>query len=145
MTSVEAREAPKARRVHFSVVSSSVSLDEILAGLPVSPDETCRKGEVSSRSILRRAARESVWMLAEEGDAAADVSALLESMRARLSAIREQLLVLSGSGCSMILSVVQWMSPDDPTGPGFVVGPDLMRLLAELGAPVDADLYVGGE
>jgi hypothetical protein len=133
---------PKARRVHFSVVSSSVSLDEILEALPVSPDETHRKGQVSPGSVLQRPARENAWVLKEEGDAAADVTALLESMLARLNTIREQLLAISGPRFSMMMSIVLWMSPEDPTGPGFVVGTDLMRLLVDLGALVDADLYV---
>jgi uncharacterized protein DUF4279 len=133
---------PKARCVHFSVVSSSTSLDDILEAIPVPPDETHRKGRISPGSILRRPARENAWRLKEEGDCATDVSALLNAMSVRIKAIREELLAINKPGLSMLLSIVQYASPDDPTGPGFVVEPDLMRLLAELGAPVDADLYI---
>ena len=57
----------------------------------------------------------------------------------RVEPVRDGLRQLRARGCSMKLSVVQYIWPDSDLG--FAIDEDFLQLLAEVGAFIDIDQY----
>ena len=129
-------------------IAAIVALSDVLAPEEMSelaglqPDKWRRKGEIRPEAKFPRPARESSWQLRETADSSMSLSEVIEKLTARALAGRESLLRLAEAGCVVKLDIVHWISPADPHGPGFVLEPQLVSLLAELGATVDVDQYL---
>jgi hypothetical protein len=133
---------PLPRRAHLLVVSTRHSSQELEERLGMKPDaavDALRPGEVSRR--LHR--DESTWELHEEGTSDADITELIESLRARALPITGALRALSDEGCTVILSLILRLSPGDPDGAGFAVNRELIEWLNDAGIEFfDVDQYI---
>lgn len=107
------------------------------------PDFLVRRGEVSANSILGRRSGENVWEISESGNDATDAALLIERVRIRLEPSARGLRSLSEQGCTALLSIVQYLSEDDRSNPGFSIGRAMIEFLASVDAEVDIDQYVG--
>lgn len=127
--------------MEFTVASETVTPAELTARLGAADQVTVR-GEPGR--FTGRAARENAWTLRAEGGPDADIDALVADVIDRVSALESPLAELAAAGCPPVLRVVQYMSEDDPVGPGFALDAPHLALLGRIGASMDVDLYVRG-
>lgn len=135
---------PPARRVQLVVASDHRSPSDIAEFLGARADKETRAGSVPS-GRFKRPARDNSWELCEAGDGSTDISALLARVFDRVGSLRNELRELRLEGCRVIVSVVLYLSPDDPVGGGFVLESEFARFLADVGIPFEVDQYVDVE
>jgi hypothetical protein len=130
-----------ARRVQLVVASGQRTPKQVSDVLGSQPDRETWEGRAPEGSTRARPARENTWELRESGDGNTDVSELLARIFDRIYPLRDGLELLRQDGSRIILSVVLYVSPSDPTGPGFVLTDTFIGLLAKIGANFEVDQY----
>ena len=130
------------RHAALVIVSQEVTVAEMSEVLGVAPDQALEAGTVRSGSILRIPARENSWEIFEQGDSSADMSDIIANVAQRAIPLRPGLVELRNRGCVIKLDLVQYLSPTDPVGPGFVLDTPMIELLSALDGFVDVDQYV---
>jgi hypothetical protein len=133
----------RSRLAALVVASRAVSADEISAALSVVPDRLLRIGEVSPRLRVPVPARTNTWAIESAGDAASALQEHLDAVLRRAMPLAEPLRELRARDCVIKLDLVQWISADDPEGPGFALDADQVGFLSAIGAVVDVDQYLG--
>jgi hypothetical protein len=103
-----------ARRAQLVIASDSVEPAEMSRLLGVKSDRETWVGQIPQGAIVRRPALDNSWEIGESGGSSADVSALLESLFVRIRPVADRIRQLRDRGCRVIVSVVQYVSPDDP-------------------------------
>jgi hypothetical protein len=130
-----------ARRVQLVVASGQRTPKQVSDVLGAQPDRETWEGRAPEGSTRARPARENTWELRESGDGNTDVSELLARIFDRIYPLRDGLELLRQDGSRIILSVVLYVSPSDPTGPGFVLTDTFIGLLEKIGANFEVDQY----
>lgn len=124
------------------IVSQEVTVAEMTEVLGVTPDQALEAGTVPRGTRRRIPAKENSWELFEQADASVDMSDVIDGLGRRVTPLQPGLVELKNRGCVVKLDIVQWVTPADPVGPGFVLESAIIELLAEVGASVDVDQYV---
>jgi hypothetical protein len=130
------------RQAALIVSSCKITVREMSDLLGVTPDKAREIGEVRPDARFPIPAKENSWVLFERGDSSADMSDLIDSLSRRVMPLRAGLVALRNRGCAIKLDLVQWITPADPVGPGFVLGAEVVDLIAEVGGFIDVDQYV---
>lgn len=78
----------------------------------------------------------------EQEDSSADMSDVIADIAQRVIPLRPGLVELRNRGCVIKLDLVQWISPTDPVGPGFLLDTAMIEFLSAFGGFVDVDQYV---
>ncbi|WP_158691083.1 DUF4279 domain-containing protein [Streptomyces sp. 351MFTsu5.1] len=119
-----------------------IEIAQITALLGLDPDRTVTIGQVPSGSVLRKPASRNMWEVIESGDDSADVDEMLRQVCGRLSPVREEIRSLRDAGCEVMVSVIQYLSAADRTGPGFSLDSATLEFISFIGAELDVDQYV---
>lgn len=129
--------APPEREVHLCVRGTALTLEELTSRIGVIPDKVRRKGDI----YLKMPRKFNIWQIAESGDSSADASQLLTRLFDRIEPIKESLRSLSRDDWDVKICVVQYMSAEDPTGPGFALELSMLETMSYIRAYLDVDLY----
>ncbi|WP_416904401.1 DUF4279 domain-containing protein [Micromonospora echinospora] len=132
----------RTRTAALVVVSHVLSVDDISDLVGCGPDRSRSKGSVRSGAVVPIPAKETSWELCEQADRSVPLSNLLDRLSEKVLPLRGSFVGLVDAGCAFKLTLVQWISEADPSGPGFWLDADLLKFLAEVGASVDVDQYV---
>jgi hypothetical protein len=128
-------EERRQRAVEFMVVSETHSGEQPIAEIGMQPDEV--------QSGSGRFAHEVAWVLRAVGDSRSDPSELVEDLLVRVEPFISQIeQVVSTSGDVVVLRVIQYISEDDPVGPGFSLNVAVVQTLARVRAMIDVDQYI---
>lgn len=131
-----------ARSASLVVITQTLSVEEISSLVGCQPDRSRGKGAVRPGAAFPIPAKETSWELRERADQSVALSTLIERISERIVPLRDRFLGLVDAGCTFKLEIVQWISGDDPHGPGFALDVELLGFLAEIQAVVDVDQYV---
>ena len=131
-----------ARSASLVVITQTLSVEEISSLVGCQPDRSRGKGDVRPGAVFPIPVKETSWELRERADQSVALSTLIERISERILPLRDRFLGLVDAGCTFKLALVQWISEDDPHGPGFVLDAKLMGFLAEIQAVLDVDQYV---
>jgi hypothetical protein len=138
-----AQSVRKPTRVAAFVISSeSQTVDDITAHVGVPPNRSLNKGGVRDGSATRIPARFHSWELREEVASELPLQEAVDALFRRLLPLLEPLRRLLSAGCSYSVEIVQWISAEDPHGPGFGLGKDAIAFMAQISADLDIDQYV---
>lgn len=124
------------------IVSDAVSVEALTAAVGVPPDRSLGKGEVRPGSTLPFPAKEHSWEIRESDRRSVAISDVVERLLSRVIPLRDAIMGVKRSGCNVKLEIVQWISDDDPHGPGFSLDANALKFLADVGAFVDVDQYL---
>jgi hypothetical protein len=130
------------RTAALVVVTQTLSVEEISSLVGCQPDRSRSKGDVRPGAVVPIPAKETSWELCERAGQSVPLSDLLERLSERILPLRDPFLGLVDAGCTFKLALVQWISEDDPHGPGFALNAELLGFLAEVQAVLDVDQYV---
>ncbi|MFV2010284.1 MULTISPECIES: DUF4279 domain-containing protein [unclassified Micromonospora] len=133
----------RSRRVALVVASEVVSVEELTAVVGVSPDRSLAKGQVPLTATLPIPAKENSWEICEYSDRSVAISEVIERLLDRVFPLRDAFAEVRRLDCVIKLEIVQWISEDDPHGPGFSLDIEALDFLAFIGAFVDVDQYLG--
>ncbi|MGW5929852.1 DUF4279 domain-containing protein [Streptomyces anulatus] len=122
------------------VESGDLSVEEMSNILGQGPDRFRRKGDPGTNP--GRTLKVNIWEVRENVAREEYIGLALDRLWPRILPLQSGLVELSRRGSFIKLSMVQWISAADPHGPGFGIGVDELRFLAEIGAPLDVDQYV---
>jgi hypothetical protein len=134
-------DEPQRRSVKLYIGSTLLSPEEMSRVIGVRPDFSRVMGE--KQPITGQPARENVWSICVEGDSDADISELLEVLYHRAISLSDALRKLTNEGCSIVLSVVLYLSATDDGSAGFAVPAEIIKWMDAIGVEaLDVDQYV---
>jgi len=135
-------ESP-ARRAALRVYSTTVSADQISERLPIPADVIIRIGAAIPGLRIAVPARVNSWEIHSEGDATTHLQHHVDSVLQRARHLVTQLGNLRAQGCTVSLSLMQWIDRGDPQEVGFALSNEHVSTLAAIGADVDVSQYRG--
>ncbi|NYT95576.1 DUF4279 domain-containing protein [Salinispora sp. H7-4] len=124
------------------IISDAVDVEALTAAVGVPPDRSLGKGKVRPGSTLPFPAKEHSWEIRESGRRSVAISEVIERLLCRAIPLRNAIMGVKKSGCEVKLKIIQWISDDDPHGPGFSLDGNALKFLADVGAFVDVDQYL---
>jgi hypothetical protein len=128
--------------VQLVIASDSIEPAEMSRVLGIKPDRETWIGQVPQGFGRRRPALDNSWEIRESGDSSADISALIDALFTRVQPVAEGVRQLRDRGCRVIVSVVLYVAPGDPTGSGFSLGATNIEFLSSTGAEFEVDQYI---
>lgn len=87
--------------------------------------------------------RYHVWEIREVRGSEMALQEVIDALMARAFLLQGPLRSLRQAGCTVHLEIVNWISPVDSHGPGFSLPSPDVAFLADIGADVDVDQYIG--
>ncbi|MGA5499028.1 DUF4279 domain-containing protein [Streptomyces cinereoruber] len=127
------------RSVILHVESGDLSVEEISEIAGCSPDLFRRKGDPGINP--NRKLKVNVWEIREEVSREEYIGLAMERFWPRVIPLKAGLTELSRRGGFIRLSLVQWVSKEDPHEPGFGISGHELSFLVEIGALLDVDQY----
>jgi hypothetical protein len=131
-------EIVRGQLASFVISSDVISVEEMSEAIGSQADISLAKGAVREGARARIPARQSSWEIREEAES---VDEAISRLFHRLRPISEGLQRVRASGCSAKFSVVQRVMPNSDLG--FVIDKEDVRFLADIGAFLDVDRYLG--
>lgn len=123
------------RIVELIVWRTGVTGDELAAEIGSGGDSTSTRADMP--------VTEAKWVLRGIGSESGDLSALVEGVISRARGVGAGLVrSCRASDATVILRIIQYVSGDDPVGPGFALEAADVAFLASLNAVLDVDQYV---
>jgi hypothetical protein len=122
-----------------------MTVRELSVFLGVMPDRSREIGSLIPDLKFPATERVNRWELCTESDTSGDVTSLVEDVARRMLPLLAPLRDLRNLGCVVNFEIVQYLSPHDSVGPGFVLSPDTSKMFADVGCDVDIDLYVADD
>lgn len=123
------------RIVEFVVTSDTLTTAALVASLG-SADQL---SEPSARFPTQ-----SSWIVSRSSGNDTPIDDLVVAVLRRVASLRAELAEARRSGAATCLRVIAYIGPREMSGPGFSLDDESIRLLAEVGAFLDADLYYSG-